>query len=168
MPHHPREFYAAAAIRGRTAVRRLLLLAATACTLAPGAPARAGPLEDANKAVVLEFYDTVLNGREIDAADRLVRASYIHHNPLVPAGLAGFKQFYGNLLVSYPLLIAKIEHVVAEAQLVIVTSIVQGSNPAKGTSFSVAMADTYRLEDGMIAEHWQIAATLPPAGPPPE
>jgi len=34
-----------------------------------------------NKALVRDFYTTVLIGRDVDAAPRFMRADYIQHNP---------------------------------------------------------------------------------------
>ena len=43
-----------------------------------------------NKALVRDFYTTVLIDRHIDAAPQFLRADYIQHNPNVPTGLKGF------------------------------------------------------------------------------
>jgi predicted SnoaL-like aldol condensation-catalyzing enzyme len=43
-----------------------------------------------NKALVREFYTTVLIERQIDAAPKFMRTNYIQHNPHVPIGLKGF------------------------------------------------------------------------------
>ena len=42
-----------------------------------------------NKAIVRDFYTTVLIGRDVDAAPRFLRQDYIQHNPDVPTGLKG-------------------------------------------------------------------------------
>ena len=43
-----------------------------------------------NKALVREFYTSVLIEREIDAAPKYMRTDYIQHNTHVPTGLKGF------------------------------------------------------------------------------
>jgi hypothetical protein len=43
-----------------------------------------------NKAVVRDFYTTVLIGRDVEAAPRFLRPDYIQSNPQVPTGLKGF------------------------------------------------------------------------------
>jgi predicted SnoaL-like aldol condensation-catalyzing enzyme len=43
-----------------------------------------------NKAIVREFYTTVLINRQVDAAPQFLRADYIQHNPNVPTGLKRF------------------------------------------------------------------------------
>src|SRR6201993_5638216 len=47
-----------------------------------------------NKALVRDFYTTVLIGRDVDAAPRFMRADYIQHNPQVPTGLKGFVETF--------------------------------------------------------------------------
>jgi hypothetical protein len=47
-----------------------------------------------NKALVRDFYTTVLIGRDVDAAPRFLRRDYIQHNPEVPTGLKGFMEFF--------------------------------------------------------------------------
>src|SRR5262252_8115135 len=47
-----------------------------------------------NKAIVQDFYTTVLVGRDVDAAPRFLRTDYIQHNPNVPTGLAGFMEAF--------------------------------------------------------------------------
>jgi|SRR5215472_10408293 len=71
---------------------RWVLAAAAACILAFLAkPAWADEaLTARNKAVVRDFYTTVLIDRDIDAAPRFVRPDYIQHNPQVPSGVKGF------------------------------------------------------------------------------
>jgi len=47
-------------------------------------------LTERNKALVRNFYTTVLIERNVDAAPRFLRTDYIQHNPQVPTGLKGF------------------------------------------------------------------------------
>ena len=47
-------------------------------------------MTERNKALVRDFYTTVLIGRDVDAAPCFLRADYIQHNPQVPTGLKGF------------------------------------------------------------------------------
>jgi hypothetical protein len=68
-------------------------------------------LTSKNKAVVSEFYTTVLIGRDVDAAPRFLRPDYIQHNPQVPtlpfggpltsyfppAAVTSWNQLYGCL-----------------------------------------------------------------------
>jgi predicted SnoaL-like aldol condensation-catalyzing enzyme len=70
------------------------LIGAFTVAFTVGMAAQAAPADDTlterNKAVVRDFYTTVLIGRDVDAAPRFVRPDYIQHNPQVPTGLKGF------------------------------------------------------------------------------
>jgi predicted SnoaL-like aldol condensation-catalyzing enzyme len=111
----------------------------------------------ANKALVLEFYERVLIGGDIDAADEYMRPDYIQHNPKVPGGLDGFKAYFKKLGERQKRLRARahqeISHVVAEGDFVVVF----GSNKIKGLmSLNYRYADLFRIQDGRLAEHWDV------------
>ena len=56
-----------------------------------------------NKALVRDFYTTVLINRQVDAAPQFLRADYIQHNPNVPTGLKGFMDtFRGRFAQKLP------------------------------------------------------------------
>jgi hypothetical protein len=74
-----------------TAGRFICVLACAAALAILSPPARADrELTERNKALVRDFYTTVLIGRDVDAAPRFLRADYIQHNLQVPTGLKGF------------------------------------------------------------------------------
>jgi hypothetical protein len=55
-------------------------------------------LTQSNKALVREFYTTVLINWQVDAAPQFLRADYIQHNPNVPTGLKGFMDTFRERL----------------------------------------------------------------------
>ena len=75
----------------------LLSYAFVVAVLPPAARADRA-LTDRNKAVVRDFYTTVLINRDVDAAPRFLRADYIQHNPQVPTGLKGFHGYFSGTL----------------------------------------------------------------------
>ena len=62
----------------------ILILLFTLSTFAQPASADEA-LTARNKAVVRDFYTTVLIRRDVDAAPRFLRTDYIQHNPQVPS-----------------------------------------------------------------------------------
>ena len=111
----------------------------------------------ANKALVLEFFERVIIGADYDAADEYMRPDYIQHNPKAPGGLEGFKAYFKKIgerskrmrMVQHH----EINHVVAEGDFVVVFA----STKLKGiigTEFKYA--DLFRLQDGLLAEHWDV------------
>lgn len=120
------------------------------------APAKQAGAE-ANKALVLEFYERVFIGGDVDAADEYMRPDYIQHNPKVPEGLEGFKSYFKKLgersrrmgVTSQQ----EISHVVADGDFVAVF----GSNKLTGLlRLRYRYGDIYRIQDGRLAEHWDV------------
>jgi predicted SnoaL-like aldol condensation-catalyzing enzyme len=112
-------------------------------------------LTQRNKAVVRDFYTTVLVGRDVDAAPRFLRSDYIQHNPQVPTGLKGFmdtfrERFAQKLPPDYK---RELLNVVGENDMVVVY-VRQTWTGRDGQHHQALGFDMFRVQDGMIAEHW--------------
>jgi predicted SnoaL-like aldol condensation-catalyzing enzyme len=99
---------------------------------------------------------------DVEAASRYLRKDYIQHNPHVPTGLKGFQTYFRELFAqSSPAMKAsfKLEvlHVVAEGDLVVVHTHQSGLGP-DGKPFDVTGFDLFRVQDAMLAEHWDASA----------
>ena len=108
-----------------------------------------------NKAVVRDFYTTVLIGRDVDAAPRFLRPDYIQHNPQVPTGLKGFMdtfraRFAQPLPPDYK---RELLNVIGENDMVI-TYVRQTWTSRDGQHHQALEFDMFRVQDGKIAEHW--------------
>jgi predicted SnoaL-like aldol condensation-catalyzing enzyme len=108
-----------------------------------------------NKALVRDFYTTVLVGRDVDAAPRFLRPDYIQHNPNVPTGLAGFMEafrtrFSQKLPSDYK---RELLNVIGENDMV-VTYVRQTWTGRDGNHHQALGFDMFRVKDGKIAEHW--------------
>jgi predicted SnoaL-like aldol condensation-catalyzing enzyme len=108
-----------------------------------------------NKALVRDFYTTVLINRQIDAAPQFLRADYIQHNPNVPTGLKGFmdafrERFAQKLPPDYK---RELLNVVGENDMV-VTYMRQTWTSHDGQHKQALGFDMFRVQDGKIAEHW--------------
>jgi len=107
------------------------------------------------KAVVRDFYATVLIGRDLDAAPRFLRSDYIQHNPQVPTGLKGFmdtfrERFAQKLPPDYK---RELLNVIGENDMVVVY-VRQTWTSRDGQHHQALGFDMFRVQDGMIAEHW--------------
>lgn len=112
-------------------------------------------LTQRNKAVVREFYTTVLINRQVDAAAQFLRADYIQHNPNVPIGLKGFtdtfrERFAQKLPPDYK---RELLNVVGENDMVVVY-VRQTWTSRDGQHKQALGFDMFRVQDGKIAEHW--------------
>ena len=108
-----------------------------------------------NKALVRDFYLTVLVGRDVDAAPRFLRQDYIQHNPNVPTGLSGFMEtfrarFAQKLPSDYK---RELLNIIGENDMVVVY-VRQTWTGADGQAHQALGFDMFRVQDGKIAEHW--------------
>ncbi|MDB4950954.1 MAG: hypothetical protein JWM27_3603, partial [Gemmatimonadetes bacterium] len=125
---------------------------------------------DANKAVVRQLYERVFNRHDVDAADALMRVDYIQHNPNLATGRDAFKQAFRQMFAMVPDVHVEILHIVAEGDLVVVHVMNTATRPGGGRIEQPGF-DLFRVQNGLIAEHWdaEVAAPRPaPAAPRPE
>jgi len=119
-------------------------------------PASAADLE-ANKKAVLEFYEAGLNKKDFEAASKFFGPKYIQHNPGAPDGIEGFKSFIGFLKEKFPNSHSEIKKVFADGDFVILHVHAVREPGTRGR----AIVDIFRLENGKIVEHWDVAQDIP-------
>ena len=133
---------------------RAILLAAVVAVGLMG-PALADP--EANKKIVIDFYDKALNQKDYDAAAKHFGPRYIQHNPGVPDGAEGLKRLVALLKERFPNSRSEIKRVIAEGDLVVlhVHSVREPGQRGR------AIVDIFRLENGKIVEHWDVIQDVP-------
>jgi len=106
-------------------------------------------MEEKNKALVLEAFDTLFNRRDYVAAERYWSPDYIQHSAHIPPGRLGLF----NLIKSLPTTL-KYEPgaMVADGDLVIV----HGRFSGFGAPVNWIAADILRISDGILVEHWDV------------
>ncbi|MEP2978111.1 MAG: nuclear transport factor 2 family protein [Lentilitoribacter sp.] len=112
-----------------------------------------------NKALVEEFVDKVLiKGEQVDLTQYVSPETYIQHNPQVANGLDGlgaFLKYLGENQIKF--YYTKRHLTVAEGNFVLTASEgVFGDKPQ-------AFYDLFRVENGLIVEHWDVIADMPGA-----
>ena len=112
---------------------------------------------EANKKTVLEFYEAGLNKKDFDAAAKYFGPHYIQHNPTAPDGIEGFKAFLGFLREKFPNSKSEIKRVFADGDYVILHVHAVREPGTRGR----AIVDIFRLENGKIVEHWDVAQEIP-------
>jgi predicted SnoaL-like aldol condensation-catalyzing enzyme len=105
--------------------------------------------QEKNKALVLEAFDTLFNKRNYEAAEKYWSPNYIQHSAHIEPGRDGLF----NLIRSAPDTL-RYEHqlIVAEGDYVIIHGRFSGS----GRPVAWIAADILRIENGRLAEHWDV------------
>jgi len=121
-------------------------------------PAPAGPLEDANKKIVLDFFNLAFNQHQpAEAARKYLGPEYIQHNPYAANGPGAFSAFFESYFRSNPNYHVTIARMIAEGDLVVVHSNAKSDPAGRGT----AVVDILRVENGRIVEHWDVVQAVP-------
>jgi len=103
------------------------------------------------------FYDLMFNqGRPREAIDRHVGDRYIHHNPVVPDGTAGFISYFERMARDYPGKRVHIVRALGQDDMVVLHT----RQEWPGDSDWAGM-DIFRFEAGRIVEHWDVLQRVP-------
>jgi len=115
------------------------------------------PREEANRQLVLGAYEHVLKPLDSSRVDDFFAPGYIQHNPMARTGANGLKDFLDWARAQSPdaehrvkRVFADGDHVIAHVHVII--------NPGERGN---AVVDIFRIEDGRIAEHWDVAQVVP-------
>lgn len=108
-----------------------------------------------NKNIVEDFYTTVLIGRNVDAAPRFLSPGYIQHSANVPSGLKSFMDLFRAAFAKpvpsdYK---REILRIVGDNDIVIIFNRQSGTRTG-GEHQVLLQFDMFRVENGMIVEHW--------------
>jgi predicted SnoaL-like aldol condensation-catalyzing enzyme len=111
-----------------------------------------------SKQVALDFYDRAFVQRKPEEAARdLMGPTYTQHNPDVPDGKESFVGAIGGMFQQFPDFSSDIKRVIADDDLVVIHHHVKMTNEDRGT----AVVDIFRVEDGKVAEHWDVLQPIP-------
>jgi predicted SnoaL-like aldol condensation-catalyzing enzyme len=106
-------------------------------------------IQDKNKALVLDAFETLFNKRDYVAAEKFWSPDYIQHSAHIEPGREGLF----NLIRNAPDTL-RYEHqlIVAEGDYVII----HGRFSGNGRPVAWIAADILRIENGRLAEHWDV------------
>jgi predicted SnoaL-like aldol condensation-catalyzing enzyme len=114
-------------------------------------------LEQANLQLVLDVYEHVLKPLDSSRVVDFFAADYIQHNPMARTGAEGLKAFLDWARKTSPdaehhvkRIFARDDHVIAHVHVII--------NPGERGN---AVVDIFRIANGRIAEHWDVAQAVP-------
>lgn len=113
--------------------------------------------EEANRALVTEFYNQFFNEHETEQSSRVLAEDYIQHNPGVPDGKAPFVDYFAGYFQENPDYQSEIVRSAADGDLVWLH--VHSTNGEEDRGESVV--DIFRVEQGKIVEHWDVIQSVP-------
>jgi predicted SnoaL-like aldol condensation-catalyzing enzyme len=106
-------------------------------------------IEEKNKALVLEAFDTLFNRRDYAAAERFWSPHYIQHSAHIGPGREGLFNLIRGIP---PTLRYEPGVIVADGDFVIV----HGRYSGFGAPVNWIVADIVRIKDGILLEHWDV------------
>jgi predicted SnoaL-like aldol condensation-catalyzing enzyme len=106
-------------------------------------------IEDKNKALVLEAFDTLFNKRDYVAAERYWSPDYIQHSAHIAPGRDGLFNLTKSLP---PTLKYEPGTIAADGDFVMV----HGRFSDFGLPVNWIAADILRIKDSILAEHWDV------------
>lgn len=114
--------------------------------------------ETANKQLVYDFWRIVFEAGQVQYAPMYMDAHYIQHNPNVADGRDAFVTFLTSFVKPKPVqprVQLPLVAITADGDLVTLVSVRTLPNPNKpGTTYTTTWFDMFRIENGLIKEHW--------------
>ncbi|MBN8830888.1 MAG: nuclear transport factor 2 family protein [Sphingomonadales bacterium] len=113
----------------------------------------------ANKKLVWDMYRHIVQGGHAELVERFFTPEYLQHNPNVASGrdaLAAFLRGSRPARPIEPIVTLPIVNIIAEGDYVVVLS-ERPMKDEKGEPYVTSWFDFYRIENGLIAEHWDPA-----------
>ncbi len=115
---------------------------------------------EANKALAVSLIENVLMGKDPSKiTDYISAESYAQHNPMIADGLSGIVEAVEALTARNNMFkYTTIHKVLGEGNFVLTVSEGQWSGQTH------AFYDLFRMDDGMIVEHWDVIQPVPTEG----
>ena len=117
-------------------------------------------VEKKNKDVVLRYMEEFINKKNFKILDEIMSVNSQAHSPKKPNGRENLKTFARTQwFVQFPEVHAQVKRIGAEGNLVFVQSHYTLKKQDRGNDWapnSSATVDIFRLEDGIIVEHWDV------------
>ncbi|MFE0043520.1 nuclear transport factor 2 family protein [Streptomyces albireticuli] len=111
----------------------------------------------ANKDLVAEYIRLFYNDKDFDRARRLLTEGFVNHHPGVGAGRDRTVESFSAVATALPGFSLTVRRVVAEGDQVWTHSVAKAAPDAPPS----IVVDIWRVEDGRLAEHWDVGQGLP-------
>lgn len=125
---------------------------------------QAGSQIEANKILVRTFLSCVESGDFGEIFDEIVDENYNDHLQGQGTGRDNLKKYLMAIKTAFPDLKWPVHTIIAEGDFVAVYNQITGTHladfgsfPASGRQVNVVAFQLYRIVDGKLAEHWELA-----------
>ncbi|HET7001228.1 MAG TPA: ester cyclase [Puia sp.] len=108
-----------------------------------------------NKKMVADFYQALFGDKNQAVIDQYIADSYIQHNPSLPDGKDALKKGVAVWFKGQPKDTVDVRHLGADGNFVYIHT------KSKMGNKTYSILDIFRLENGKIAEHWDIMQEVP-------
>lgn len=143
--------------KAKTLLLTASLLLASASSIAAPTTQTVSSTAEANRQLVVNFYNQFFNQHNTDAAAKVVVEDYRQHNPQVPDGKQPFVSYFTGYFKQHPQSRAKIIRSAVDGDLVWLH--IHSTESAKDRG--QAIVDIFRVRDGKIVEHWDVIQGVP-------
>jgi predicted SnoaL-like aldol condensation-catalyzing enzyme len=108
--------------------------------------------EERNRVLAVSAYDTLFRDHDPSILDRAFDPAYLQHNSVAPNGTAALKQLFGSG-AQFPAQESVLS--LSDGDIVWTFSRAVGAKPGD----PLLAADLFRVDDGLIREHWDVVPT---------
>lgn len=123
---------------------------------------------ETNRKAVERLVNDVFVNHDLSKLDEYMRDDYIQHNADVAQGKKGFTEFFAATFKAIPDFKYTLLNMVAEGDYVMIYCTTSGTHTdgewlgkqPTGNKLDFNVVDIFRIQDGMIAEHWDVADTF--------
>jgi steroid delta-isomerase-like uncharacterized protein len=122
---------------------------------------------DANRQLVIAFVDQVFNAGNVAVADQFITADYIQNTPGVPSGSQALQGMVAGIHTAFPDIQYTVYELATEGDYVAARMLISGTQegdfmgiPATGNRVAAQSINFWRVENGKLAEHWEVVDQL--------
>lgn len=116
-----------------------------------------------NITLISNFAQQVFVNKDLSNLNQFMDKDYIQHNPYVEQGSEGFKRFFKTWFTAIPDFHYELKNVIANDKFIWVYGTYTGTQsnewlgiPATNAKYKFDAVDIFRVEDGKLAEHWDV------------
>jgi steroid delta-isomerase-like uncharacterized protein len=110
---------------------------------------------------IVETHLRMMNTHDADLVDLFIAEDYINHNVVVADGREANRDFWGMFFAGIPDVTVTMEDFIVSGDRIVGRFVYRGTHtgplmgiPATGAQVEMRSIDIWRVENGLVAEHW--------------